>query len=53
VECKTFIKLLIKLNNNNRIINIIITYIGKNEKDGACSTYGGEERPVQGFGGET
>jgi hypothetical protein len=25
----------------------------KNEMDGACSAYGGEERPIQGFGGET
>jgi len=25
----------------------------KNEMGGACSTYGGEERRVQGFGGET
>ena len=24
----------------------------KNEKDGACSTYGGEERCIQGFVGE-
>ena len=27
--------------------------IEKNEKDWACSTYGGEERRIQGFGGET
>jgi hypothetical protein len=27
--------------------------IEKNEIGGACSTYGGEERCVQGFGGET
>jgi hypothetical protein len=26
--------------------------IQKNEMDGACSTYGGEERHIQGFGGE-
>ena len=26
--------------------------IEKNEMGGACSTYGGEERCVQGFGGE-
>jgi hypothetical protein len=26
---------------------------GNNEMNGACSTYGGEERCVQGFGGET
>ena len=25
----------------------------KNEMGGACSTYGGEERCIQGFGGET
>ena len=25
--------------------------IEKNEMDGACSTYGGEERCIQGFGG--
>jgi hypothetical protein len=24
-----------------------------NEMGGACSTYGGEERHIQGFGGET
>ena len=27
--------------------------IEKNEMGGACSTYGGEERHIQGFGGET
>jgi hypothetical protein len=27
--------------------------IEKNEMGGACSAYGGEERCVQGFGGET
>jgi hypothetical protein len=27
--------------------------IKKNEVGGACSTYGGGERCVQGFGGET
>jgi hypothetical protein len=25
----------------------------KNEMDGACGTYGGQERCLQGFGGET
>ena len=27
--------------------------IDKNEVGGACSTHGGEERCIQGFGGET
>jgi len=27
--------------------------IEKDEMDGACSVYGGEERRIQGFGGET
>jgi len=27
--------------------------IEKNEMDGACSAYGGGERRLQGFGGET
>ena len=27
--------------------------IEKDEMGGACSTYGGEERRIQGFGGET
>jgi len=27
--------------------------IEKNEVGGTCSTYGGEERLIQGFGGET
>ena len=27
--------------------------IEKNEKGGACSAYGGEQRRIQGFGGET
>ena len=27
--------------------------IEKNGKGGACSTYGGEQRCIQGFGGET
>ena len=25
----------------------------KNEMDGACSAYGGQERPIQDFGGKT
>ena len=28
-------------------------HIEKNEVGGACSTYGGEERCTQGFGGKT
>jgi len=27
--------------------------IEKNEMGGSCSTYGGEDRCIQGFGGET
>jgi hypothetical protein len=27
--------------------------IERNEMDGECSTYGGEEKRIQGFGGET
>jgi len=27
--------------------------VEKNEVGGACSAYGGGERPIQGFGGET
>jgi hypothetical protein len=27
--------------------------IEKNEMDGACSTYGGKERCIQGLGGDT
>jgi hypothetical protein len=27
--------------------------IEKNEVDGTCSAYGGEDRHIQGFGGET
>jgi hypothetical protein len=27
--------------------------IERNEMDGTCSTYGGEEKLIQGFGGET
>ena len=34
--------------------NIVrVIKIEKNEMGGACSTYGGEERRIQGFGGET
>jgi hypothetical protein len=34
--------------------NIVrVIKIEKNEMGGACSTYGGEERCIQGFGGET
>jgi hypothetical protein len=31
----------------------IFFYMKKNEIGGACSVYGGEERCIQGFGGET
>jgi hypothetical protein len=33
--------------------NVLTEEIEKNEMGGACCTYGGEERPIQGFGGET
>jgi hypothetical protein len=32
---------------------VIFINIEKNEMGGACSVYGGEERRIQGFGGET
>jgi len=35
------------------IIYGIIFWAKKNEIGGACSEYGGEERHIQGFGGET
>ena len=41
------------------LLNYILTQffsgdqIEKNELGGACSAYGGEERCIQGFGGET
>ena len=35
------------------IIFITIGLIEKNEMGGACNTYGGKERPIQDFGGET
>ena len=41
----------------NRCVLITKYYAGdqieKNEMDGACSMCGGEERCIQGFGGET
>jgi hypothetical protein len=33
--------------------NIVRVIIEKNQMDKACSTYGEEERRIQGFGGET
>ena len=33
--------------------NFSVDKIEKNELGGACSAYGGEERCIQGFGGET
>ena len=33
--------------------NTVPVIIEKNEMGGACSAYGGEERRIQGFGGET
>ena len=33
--------------------NCLCDKIEKNEMGGECSTYGGEERCIQGFGGET
>jgi hypothetical protein len=32
---------------------VIFISIEKNEMGGACSAYGGEERRIKGFGGET
>jgi len=34
-------------------LNSSVLIIKKNEMGGACSAYGGEERCIQGFGGET
>jgi hypothetical protein len=31
----------------------LFPYAALNEMDGACGTFGGEERRIQGFGGET
>jgi hypothetical protein len=31
----------------------IRNFIEKNEKDGACKTYEGKQKPIEGFGGET
>jgi hypothetical protein len=47
-----------KLTLRSLLIYIFAQYcsgdkIEKNEMGGACSTYGGEERLIQGFGGET
>ena len=47
-----------KLHNEGLIFCIHTKYysgdqIEMNEKGGACSNYGGEERCIQGFGGET
>jgi hypothetical protein len=45
--------------HNYRLESVLLTQycagdkIEKNEMGGACSAYGGEERCVQGFGGET
>ena len=33
--------------------SIVVSVIENNEMGGACGTYGGRERCVQGFGGET
>ena len=42
------------LNDLHCLPNIIqFDQIKKDEMDGACSAYGGEERHILGFGGET
>jgi len=38
-------------NSSPNIVGVIKNE--KNEMGGECSTYGGEERCIQGFGGET
>ena len=42
---------------SEELLTIHVYYAGdqieKNEMGGACSTYGGEERCIQGFGGKT
>jgi hypothetical protein len=42
-----------ELNDLHCSSNIVRVIIEKNEMGGACSAYGGEERRIQGFGGET
>jgi hypothetical protein len=37
----------------DKLISCMWILIEKNEMGGACGTYGGEERRIQGFGGET
>jgi hypothetical protein len=50
-EWKTFHnEELIDLYSSPNIVRVIKI---ENEMGGACSTYGGEERCIQGFGGET
>jgi hypothetical protein len=49
----------VKKLHNEELNDLLLTQycsgneIEKNEMGGACSTYGGEERRVHGFGGET
>ena len=35
------------------LLLLLLYRIKKNEMGGVCGTYGGEERCIQGFGGET
>jgi len=46
-----------KTNTSSSVFHVAQYFSGdkieKNEMGGACSAYGGEERRIQGFGGET
>ena len=48
------VPLLLKQHVHKHLVNVSISVIQENnEMGGACSAYGGGERCVQGFGGET
>ena len=43
----------VELNDLYSSLNIVRVIIEKKEMGGACSSYGGEERRIQDFGGQT
>jgi hypothetical protein len=52
-QCISETFVLIFIDNSDYLFDCSVVKLNKNEMGGACSTYGEEERCIEGFGGET
>jgi hypothetical protein len=50
-QCISETFVLIFINNSDYLFDCSVVKLNKNEMGGACSTYGEEEKCIEGFGG--